>query len=95
MVYKKEGEDMPEGLSPKQSRQKRRKGFLPNAILKRMIKSNGAMLSSKDAQQELDRHLEEYTKSLISVAMKLSNDANRKTIMEKDIKNAVDILKMR
>lgn len=63
---------------------------LPNAPTRRIIKSTGAARVSDSAVQCLNEALEEHGTMIATQAKKLASHAGRQTVMESDIKLALN-----
>ena len=70
-----------------------RKTILPLAPLERILKKAGAKRVSKKGAEEFSRVLEKYILEVAGEAAKLAKNAGRKTILERDVRLAKDLVK--
>lgn len=64
-------------------------GELPMAPVGRLIKNAGAQRVSMDAEEALDKALEQWAEEVSIQAVKLAKHAGRKTVKASDIEMAV------
>lgn len=64
-------------------------GELPMAPVGRLIKNAGAQRVSMDAEEALDKALEQWAEEVSLQAVKLAKHAGRKTVKASDIEMAV------
>ena len=64
-------------------------GELPMAPVGRLIKNTGAQRVSMDAEEALDKALEQWAEEVSMQAVKLAKHAGRKTVKASDIELAV------
>lgn len=64
-------------------------GELPMAPVGRLIKNAGAQRVSMDAEEALDKALEQWAEEVSMQAVKLAKHAGRKTVKASDIEMAV------
>lgn len=64
-------------------------GELPMAPVGRLIKNAGAQRVSMDAEEALDKALEQWAEEVSTQAVKLAKHAGRKTVKKSDIELAV------
>jgi histone H3/H4 len=68
-------------------------GELPMAPVGRLIKNAGAQRVSMDAEEALDKALEQWAEEVSMQAVKLAKHAGRKTVKASDIEMAVKDMK--